>query len=114
MHPLGRMAEVADVAQAVMYLESASFVTGVILLVVVAFVVANFVSFAAIIFVHAPHESAEQLKTDPAILLPGQAIASAITFLVMYLLITRGHRRPFWEGIRWIWPARKLSRRTGS
>jgi NAD(P)-dependent dehydrogenase (short-subunit alcohol dehydrogenase family) len=31
MHPLGRIGEVDDVAQAIMYLESASFVTGVIL-----------------------------------------------------------------------------------
>ena len=31
MHPLGRIGEVGDVAQAVMYLESATFVTGVIL-----------------------------------------------------------------------------------
>ncbi|WP_419470655.1 SDR family NAD(P)-dependent oxidoreductase [Conexibacter woesei] len=31
MHPLGRIGEVADVTQAIMYLESASFVTGVIL-----------------------------------------------------------------------------------
>ena len=31
MHPLGRIGEVEDVTQAIMYLESASFVTGVIL-----------------------------------------------------------------------------------
>src|SRR6202041_1537242 len=31
MHPIGRMAEIADIVQAVLYLESAKFVTGEIL-----------------------------------------------------------------------------------
>jgi membrane protease YdiL (CAAX protease family) len=33
-------------------------------------------------------------------------VAYAMTFAVMYLIVTRSHNRPFWSGVRWVWPTR--------
>ena len=50
----------------------------------------------------------EQLGvTDHAAIVQWSGIAYGATFLTMYLLITRGHHQPFWQGVRWIWPKRK-------
>jgi membrane protease YdiL (CAAX protease family) len=77
-----------------------------VLLIAIMFVFSDFVATAcaAVYFLRVHHESLEELASDTRIIIPAQLVAYAITFLLMYLIITQGHHRPFWRGMRWLWP----------
>lgn len=50
------------------------------------------------------HQSPEQLASNTPVLVSAQIVAYAITFALMYLIVTRSHGQRFWSGIRWRWP----------
>jgi membrane protease YdiL (CAAX protease family) len=53
------------------------------------------------------HGSAEGLGTDPNLIfisILGVLPAHALTFLIVWLVVTRNGRRPFWQTLGWSWP----------
>jgi hypothetical protein len=52
------------------------------------------------------HQPPEQLASNAPVIVSAQIVAYAITFAVMYWIMTRSHNQRFWSGIRWRWPAR--------
>jgi len=77
-----------------------------VLLVAVMFVGSDLLTTAAaaVYAFRVYHESLEQLTSDTQIIVAAQIVAYAITFLAMYLIVTRRHGRRFWSGICWHWP----------
>jgi hypothetical protein len=77
-----------------------------VLLIAVMFVASDFLTTAAaaLYAFRVYHESPEQLQSNTLVIVAAQIVAYAITFAVMYFLVTRRHRQRFWSGIRWRWP----------
>jgi hypothetical protein len=79
-----------------------------VLLVAVMFVGSDLLTTAAAAWYafRVYHEPLEQLTSDTQVIVAAQVVAYAITFAVMYLIMTRSHSQQFWSGIRWRWPVR--------
>ena len=79
-----------------------------VLLIAVMFVASDLLTTAAaaLYAFRVYHESPEQLQSNTLVIVAAQIVAYAITFAVMYFLVTRRHSQRFWSGIRWRWPAR--------
>jgi hypothetical protein len=77
-----------------------------LLVIAVTFVVTNFCfgAVAAGYVAHRHHETLDQLAVDVRVIVPAQVLAYLVTFLVMYLVVARIYGRPFWAGVKWIWP----------
>jgi len=80
----------------------------VLLLPVIAFASIIFTSLLILFTAHwtgnAEALRAGKLDHDARVMVPIQLLAYAITFAVMYALVTRRYGRQFWAGIKWNWP----------
>lgn len=47
---------------------------------------------------------AEQIATDPRLVVPAQAVAYALTLWFIYRMIARHYHAPFLESLHWRWP----------
>jgi hypothetical protein len=77
-----------------------------ILLIAVTAVLSSVLAMAAFYFIRArgSGKDLKALAADVWVLVPAQIVGYGITFLLMYLLVTRLYHLPFWRGIKWFWP----------
>jgi membrane protease YdiL (CAAX protease family) len=77
-----------------------------IVLIAVTAAFSSFLAMSAFYFIRARGSGRDlkALASNVWVLVPAQIVGYAITFLLMYLLVTRLYHLPFWRGIKWIWP----------
>jgi hypothetical protein len=79
-----------------------------VLVIALTFIVSDFVwtAVAAIYVARRYHEALQQLAADARVAVPAQVAAYLITLAVMYMVVTRLYGKPFWKGVKWVWPQR--------
>ena len=82
-----------------------------VLLIAATFLVSGYgaTTAAGLYAFHHYHEPLSQLAFDARVIVSAQTGAYAITFALMYFLVTRIHHCRFWRGIRWIWPGKAMA-----
>lgn len=56
-----------------------------------------------------PKQKPEEVAGMPVISVLAQAFTSAVIFAAMYGMVARRYRSPFWDAVRWKWPAGSLA-----
>jgi len=87
--------------------------SGLDLLLIALVLLISLFFFSSISFVvilhssHAPGFSAAELGRNPGplVIVPSMTLAYLAMFAAMYGVVTRRHRRPFWQAVRWRWPS---------
>jgi hypothetical protein len=80
-----------------------------VLLIAITAALSSFAALAAVFVMRDRGRSLQALASSAWILVPAQMAGYVITFLLMYVLVTRVYRLPFWRGIQWIWPRNPVS-----
>jgi hypothetical protein len=52
-----------------------------------------------------PKQKPEEVAGMPVISILAQAFTSSVVFAAMYGIVARRYRSPFWDSVRWRWPA---------
>lgn len=83
----------------------------VVALVLVAFFTLIFCGVIIGLYVAAAHskQKPEEVAGMPVISILAQAFTSAVVFAAMYGMVARRYRSPFWDSVRWKWPAGALA-----
>ena len=81
-----------------------------IVLIVIFFLIASALLLAvALGIVHVipawRHYNVTQLEQEPAVVIPPQAVGYLFTLFFMVLVVRRGTSAPFWNAVKWRWPA---------
>jgi membrane protease YdiL (CAAX protease family) len=83
------------------------FLVGLVLVVSLLF----FSSLFFVLVLHSPNSSSRGISPSelskspgPLVIVPAMTLAYFAMLAAMYVLVTRHHRRPFWQAVAWRWP----------